>query len=46
MHYGTHCHPGGTSEFAVRKEGKEEHEEFLYRPSAGSPCIDECMDIP
>jgi hypothetical protein len=29
MHYGTHCHPSGTSEFAVRKEGKEEYEEFL-----------------
>jgi hypothetical protein len=29
MHQGTRCRPGDASEFAVRKEGKEEHEEFL-----------------
>jgi len=29
MHYGARCCAGDTSEFAVRKEGKEEHEEFL-----------------
>jgi hypothetical protein len=29
MHYGTRCGPGDTSELAVRKEWKEEDEEFL-----------------
>jgi hypothetical protein len=45
MHHGTYCHPGGTSEFTVRKEGKEEHEEFLSRRSAGSTCIDMCISM-
>ncbi len=30
MHYGAHCCPGHMSEFAVRKEGKEKNEEFLF----------------
>lgn len=29
MHRDAHRHPGDTTKFAVRKEGKEEHEEFL-----------------